>query len=208
MTSLYNLKWKFQSLLRPISNVCARAGVTANQVTVFAVVLSFIMGAILVWNPNDKWPLLLLPCFLFIRMALDAIDGLLAREHDMESNLGVVLNELGDVVSDSVLYLPLAVLTGTNLWLVIIFVLLALISEMTSVVGTLIGASRRNDGPLGKSDRAFWVSLMALLLGSGVAMGPWVNYYIATLNGLLVVTIFNRAYKALKESAHRIEKRN
>jgi CDP-diacylglycerol--glycerol-3-phosphate 3-phosphatidyltransferase len=33
-------------------------------------------------------------------MALNAIDGMLAREHDMQSPLGAMLNELGDVLSD------------------------------------------------------------------------------------------------------------
>jgi len=36
-------------------------------------------------------------------MALNAIDGMLAREHHMQSKLGAILNELGDVVSDTVL---------------------------------------------------------------------------------------------------------
>ena len=50
----------------------------------------------------------LLPAVLFVRMALNAIDGMLAREHGQKSALGAFLNELCDVVSDAALYLPFA----------------------------------------------------------------------------------------------------
>ena len=36
---------------------------------------------------------------LFLRMALNAIDGMLAREFNQKTNLGAYLNELTDVIS-------------------------------------------------------------------------------------------------------------
>ena len=45
MPSIYDLKPRFQSLLRPITRGLAAAGVTANQVTVAAAVLSIAVGA-------------------------------------------------------------------------------------------------------------------------------------------------------------------
>ena len=53
-----------------------------------------------------------LPPVLLARMALNAVDGMLAREHAMQSALGAILNELGDVLSDTALYLPLAAAPG------------------------------------------------------------------------------------------------
>ena len=53
--------------------------------------------------PEVRWPLLLIPVVLVLRMALNAIDGMLAREHGMRTRLGALLNELGDVISDSAL---------------------------------------------------------------------------------------------------------
>ena len=41
-------------------------------------------------------------------MALNAIDGMLAREFGQKSALGGYLNEIGDVVSDAALYAPFA----------------------------------------------------------------------------------------------------
>lgn len=42
----------------------------------------------------------------FIRMALNALDGMLARECNQQTRLGAILNETGDVISDIALYLP------------------------------------------------------------------------------------------------------
>ena len=124
---------------------------------------------------------------------------MLAREHDMKSDLGAVLNEIGDVISDSALYLPLALVPGFRPELVVAIALLAVVSEMTGVVAVQIGATRRYEGPMGKSDRAFVLGLICLLLGCGVAPAPWLEIVLGVILFLLVITIFNRAKRALKE---------
>jgi CDP-diacylglycerol--glycerol-3-phosphate 3-phosphatidyltransferase len=201
MASIYDLKSNFQDLLRPITKGLAKTGVTANQVTLFAALLSIGAGACVAVWPKENWPLLVIPGLLFGRMALNAIDGMLAREHDMKSDLGAVLNEIGDVTSDSALYLPLALVPGFRPELVVAIVLLAVISEMTGVVAVQIGASRRYEGPMGKSDRAFVLGVICLLLGCGVEPAPWLEIVLGIILFLLVVTIFNRAKRALREVA-------
>jgi CDP-diacylglycerol--glycerol-3-phosphate 3-phosphatidyltransferase len=199
MPSVYQLKPAFQALLRPAVRRLAAIGVTANQVTTAAMGLSLATGAVIAWRPEDRHVLLLLPCVLLVRMALNAIDGMLAREHDQKSVLGAVLNELGDVVSDVALYLPLVLVPGFDSWLVIGVVLLAVLSEMTGVVAVQIGASRRYDGPMGKSDRAFVFGALGLLLGFGAPIEKVLRYVLILVLTLLVITIFNRARRALAE---------
>lgn len=201
MPSIYQLKPAFQQWLRPLTNALARAGVTANQVTTAAMLLSFCTGWC-VWQFHAaRWPLLLVPVFLFVRMALNAIDGMLAREHGQQSKLGAVLNELGDVLSDAALYLPFAVLPGISPELVVLVVLFATISEMAGVVAIQIGASRRYDGPMGKSDRAFVFGALGLALWLGAPTGNWIDWLLGAMLALLVLTTLNRARKALEETA-------
>jgi CDP-diacylglycerol--glycerol-3-phosphate 3-phosphatidyltransferase len=201
VATIYDLKPRFQALLRPVSGALARAGVTANQVTVAAALMSVAGGAAILWRPEARWPLLLLPAVLFLRMALNAIDGMLAREHGMKSRLGAVLNELGDVIADAALYLPLAVVPGIPGWLVAGLVMAGILVEMTGVVGVQIGASRRYDGPVGKSDRAFAFGLLAFLLGFGLAPGVWTDILLGLALALSAVTVVNRARNALAEAA-------
>lgn len=200
MPGIYDLKRVFQDLLRPITGRLATAGVTANQVTLSALTLSCLMGAAIAWHHDDSRILLLVPLTMFVRMALNAIDGMLAREHNMKSNLGTMLNELGDVASDAALYLPFALIPGLPSWLIISIVILAGLTEMTGLVAIQIGASRRYDGPMGKNDRAFVFGSVALILGVGVPTGAWLNAVLGITLLLLVVTIFNRARRALAEA--------
>jgi CDP-diacylglycerol---glycerol-3-phosphate 3-phosphatidyltransferase len=200
MASIYDIKPAFQNLLRPLTRSLAAAGVTANQITVLAAALSLAVGACLAWQPLARWPLFLLPAFLFVRMALNAIDGLLAREHGQKSRLGAVLNEIGDVVADTALYLPFALVPGFDPLQIVLIVILAIISEMTGVVAIQIGATRRYDGPMGKSDRAFLFGLFALLLGVGVPPGIWQQIAQPAMIALLVITILNRARRALAQT--------
>ena len=193
MATIYDLKPRFQALLRPLAHALARAGVSANGVTLAALGLSLAHGAWLALLPQSRWPFLLLPVTLFVRMALNALDGMMAREHGMASPAGAVLNELGDVVSDAALYLPFALVAGVNAALVVVVVILAIIGEMAGALGPLLGGPRRYDGPLGKSDRAFAFGLLAFLIGVGVAPGPWTTLYLAVLLALGALTIVNRA---------------
>ena len=201
MASIYDLKPRFQALWRPATNWLAGHGVTANQVTLFAAVLSLATGALVAARP--LWPVALLsvPAALFVRMALNAVDGMLAREHNMKTRLGAVLNELGDVVSDAGLYLPLALVPGVSPIGVTLVTILGIISEMAGVVAVQIGADRRYDGPLGKSDRAFVFGGIYLLLGCGVEPGKWLNVVWSILALLAVVTIWNRSRRALETRA-------
>jgi len=198
--SIYDLKPGFQSLLKPLVKALHAHGVTANQVTLTAVALSFMGGGMIAWKPDEAWPLLVLPMVLLLRMGLNAIDGMLARDYAQQSKLGAMLNELGDVISDAALYLPLAWLPMVYPPLVVGFVILSILSEMTGVVAVQIGARRQYQGPMGKSDRAFWLGAMAFALGVGAAPGNWLNWLFGVMLVMLLITITNRVRTALKET--------
>jgi CDP-diacylglycerol--glycerol-3-phosphate 3-phosphatidyltransferase len=197
--TIYDLKPAFQNLLRPVCRALAAAGVTANQVTVAALLGSLLVGALFALDPGARWAAWLIPLWLFLRMALNAIDGMLAREHHMQSRLGGILNELGDVVSDTVLYLPFALVPGLWPWLIVAIVILSVFTEMAGVVAVQIGASRRYDGPMGKSDRAFVFGLLALLLGLGVDPAWWMNAGLVLVALAAALTVYRRSARALEE---------
>ena len=204
MPSIYALKPRFQDLLRPLVRGLARAGVTANHVTLLACVLSVAIGILLTVRIDSHQLLLILPVFLFVRMAMNAIDGMLAREFGQKSMLGAYLNELTDVISDAFLYLPFAFLASFDaLWIGAV-IWLAALSEMAGALGVMIGAGRRYDGPMGKSDRAFIFGAMALWLGLGGLVAGWAGWVFPRLLALLLVaTIVNRVRGGLAEARAR-----
>jgi CDP-diacylglycerol--glycerol-3-phosphate 3-phosphatidyltransferase len=199
--SIYLLKPGFQAWLRPLVQVLARVGVTANQVTLAACGMCVGFGLLLNLRPQARVPLLLLPVLLFLRMALNAMDGMLAREFDQKSDIGAYLNELGDVVSDAFLYLPLALLPEyDSRWLVAV-IMLAVISEMAGTVAVMTGASRRYDGLMGKSDRALVFGALALWHGPGWSVAPWAAYLFPRLMVLLLaITVIHRVRNGIIEA--------
>jgi CDP-diacylglycerol--glycerol-3-phosphate 3-phosphatidyltransferase len=165
--TLYQIKPAFQRLLRPLAGALVRLGVTANAVTLAALILSAIQAAALFLTGGALWALLLLPLTLFLRMAMNALDGIMAKEFAQRSSLGAYLNEIGDVLSDTLLILSLAALPGMSLWPVALMVLGAMLSEFAGVLAWALGGERRYDGPLGKSDRALFLGAFALLYAAG-----------------------------------------
>ena len=200
--TLYELKPAFQALLRPAVGRLAAAGVTANEVTLTTAAVSILVGALVTIcaaTGPATWPFLLLPAWFVVRMASNAIDGMLAREFGQKSRLGAYLNELTDVASDSALYLPFAFMPPFSpLWTGIVIVL-AVLSEFAGVLGPAVGASRRYDGPMGKSDRAFVFGAVGLWAGLGYVLPEWLAWVLPLLALLIGVTIVNRVRRGLEE---------
>lgn len=139
MVTIYQLKPKFQNLLRPLVHTLYQRGITANQVTIFACLGSILTAGIIAVSLPNFMILWLMPIWLFVRMALNAIDGMLAREHQQSSKLGAYLNELCDVISDTALMLVLLPIAGINSIAVFSVIFLALLSEYAGVMAPLIG---------------------------------------------------------------------
>ncbi len=202
--TIYSLKPRFQALLRPLVGKLAGAGVTANQVTLAAAVGSVLIGALVAWRVPERWPFLLLPLWLLVRMALNAIDGMLAREFGQKSAVGAYLNEIADVVSDAALYAPFAWLAVFGpFWTGLVIVLSAL-TEFAGVLGPTVGGSRRYDGPLGKSDRALLFGALGLWVGLGGPLPDWWSWLMPVVAVLLALTVVNRVRAGLAEARERL----
>lgn len=192
MITIYAIKPLFQSLLKPIVDRLAKRGVSANQVTLAALGLSVGWGLLLCLVPQLLWTMAIV---LFVRMALNAIDGMLARQHHQASNLGVYLNELGDMVSDAFVFLPFAFASPEMYPLIIVVIVLSILSESAGILAVAIGKERRYDGPMGKSDRAFVFGLIAIFSGYMPNL-LLVSIYFGMM-GLLGLTTYNRIKRAL-----------
>lgn len=197
MISVYQLKTKFQGILRPICNMLAERGVTANQVTLGALGLSVFYGILLCLNVKFLW--LFLPVILFIRMALNAIDGMLAREHNMKSKLGMALNELGDVLADTALFVPFVFFAPQAVWIIATFIFIAVMTEMCGLIAFMMSGTRRYDGPMGKSDRAFAVGLLGVLIGWEILTPPFIGAIFFILSVLAIWACVNRIQGAIKD---------
>lgn len=200
MISVYNIKPKFQAFLRPLLDLFHKMGVTANQITVASLVLSLIIGVLFWFSDVYHLFFLALPIGLFVRMALNALDGMMARTYNQQSLKGELLNELGDVVSDLFIFFPLLKFEPASLYLIAIFISLSVVNEFAGLLGKVISGQRRYEGPMGKSDRAFVMGLYGLLSFFSVNITPYSIYIFLIINILLVLSTAIRVCKTLKSN--------
>jgi CDP-diacylglycerol--glycerol-3-phosphate 3-phosphatidyltransferase len=189
--SIYDLKPRFQDLLRPLSARCAELGISANAVTLSALVLSFVWGYFLLTFSDTSWVFLFLPVVLLVRMALNAMDGIIAREYGTPTLFGAYFNEVGDIAADIAIYIPLIFAVGmtqADIWLMSGLITL---TELSGMIPLLSGKKRSYVGPMGKSDRAFAFSLIALLY-CFIGGGTWLHFGIILIGLTMIITILNR----------------
>jgi CDP-diacylglycerol---glycerol-3-phosphate 3-phosphatidyltransferase len=199
--SVYQLKPRFQQLLRPLVRRLHSAGVTANGVTLLACAMSCMVGAAVWYGSSWRWVFAMVPLWMLVRMALNAIDGMLAREFGQKSSLGGFLNELTDLIADAALILPFVALPELAPALVVSACLGAWLTEFAGVVAVTVGAERRYDGPMGKSDRAVVFGVLALLAASGVWLDIVGSVMLWGVLAALAWTVVNRVRRALEQAA-------
>ncbi|NQW28675.1 MAG: CDP-alcohol phosphatidyltransferase family protein [Flammeovirgaceae bacterium] len=196
MISVYHLKPAFQKFLQPVLHWLYKMGVTANQLTLVAIILSVAMGFCFSQYQIHHSALLIIPIGFFLRMVLNALDGMMARQYNMHSQLGEVLNELGDVISDICIIFPFIIIPGINPLIIVLFGVLAILNEFSGVLSKALGKGRRYDGPMGKSDRALFLGLFCLIDFFWSNIELYANWIFGAACAMVLLSTFTRLRKA------------
>ena len=196
---LYLQKGNFQKVVRWM----AGTWMTANQATFFGTLCialttaSFYVG---LGCEGYHWVLALTPVFLVLRMAMNALDGMLAREYRTGSVAGELFNEGLDIVGDTICYGVLFFVPNIPHLPLTLFLLLTWMAEYFGVLGkSFPGGVRRHETFLGgKPDRAIWMGLLALLLFAYPGLIEHVGTYLLVLSGFVFLTSVVRIRKTLQ----------
>lgn len=199
-TSLTYLKPRLQRVFRPTARFLACSGVSANLVTLLGLLGSAIVGGVLLLAANRPVLFALLPIWLGVRMVFNTVDGLLANEFGQRSRIGAVLDEVGDILSDIVLCFPLALVAPIQPHRFIVMMLFGVASELTGMAGRWFGVGRRQEGPFGKTDRAFAFGTLGLWVAIEGTLPRQTVYLMPVLISLHLITIANRV-KCISASA-------
>lgn len=198
MISLYTIKPAFQNFLRPVLKYLHKRHVTANQITLVAVLLSILMGTGFFFYKDYPILLLLIPLGYLLRMTLNALDGMMATEYNMKSKLGEILNELGDVISDIAIIIPMVLIPKMNPWVIIGFAFLAVINEFAGVLAKSVSGRRHYEGPMGKSDRALLIGLFCIVYFFWTDIENYTDWIFGIGSLLIIISTFSRLKNSLK----------
>ena len=198
MISIYKIKPRFQQLLMPLLRLLRIVGISPNSITIFSIFLSFVISYFF-WNASDNSSYFLIVSFgLLLRMMLNALDGMMARIYNLQSKLGEILNEVGDIISDVAIYFPLILFEFLEIEIAIIFILLSIINEFCGLIAKVISGERRYDGPMGKSDRAFLIGVICIVYYFTNGLDPYMNYIIGGSSILMIFSSYIRLTKSIK----------
>jgi CDP-diacylglycerol--glycerol-3-phosphate 3-phosphatidyltransferase len=176
---LYSLKPWYSRRLGVVTTFAVRHDVSPDVFTVLGVVAAAV-AALAIWQ--GWW----LPALLLLgaRLAGANLDGAIARARAVSRPWGFVLNEIGDRTSDLLMYAGLAALGArtSQSWTSapVVWTLLGAVAATLPTVASLAaagaGGTRRNGGPVGKTERCALAVLATALPG-----------WLVWINGLVVV---------------------
>jgi CDP-diacylglycerol--glycerol-3-phosphate 3-phosphatidyltransferase len=154
---VYGLKPRFRAALRPVLAFACRF--SPNAVSGAAVAFALLAGLGLALSPRWPWLLLAVPVLLFLRIAANALDGMVAQERGLASPRGEMVNEFSDRVNDTLILAGLAAGRLADVRLVAAALAGTLLVSYLGILPKAAGGSRRYDGPLGKADRMLLLGL-------------------------------------------------
>lgn len=200
--SLYDMKPRFRKILNPLADRLAWLhpdAITLAGLGASGLALLCFLGA-----PQQRWLLLFVPCCLFVRIACNALDGLVAQRTGKARAFGEVLNEGSDRLSDVILLLGLGFTPLASLPLAALTTVTVLLSSYAGILGKAVGVAREYGGILGKADRMFWMGLTAIMtwkIGltkihiAGFEFRSAFDVMLAIFLPLAVVTTYQRIYR-------------
>lgn len=188
-----------QKLMHPLARLLFDDGVRAIHVTSCAGLISVAVGVLVAAFAFHPWVFVLVPIWMISRMLFNAVEAVLVSEFGQHSRLGTCAHELSRVVAETALFLPFAVIPKVSMLLVLTVTLLAIFSEFAGLLGPLIKASRRRDGPMTSDLRLLCFGIFGAGIGSGYVLTAPINIALAVITVLLLLTIITRIRKAVLE---------
>jgi CDP-diacylglycerol--glycerol-3-phosphate 3-phosphatidyltransferase len=173
-SGLYAVKPAFVRRLRLVEDRLVARRVPADALTAAGLGAGVLAGAAVALGGLVDQPLLWLavaPLGL-ARLALNALDGSVARRTGTDRPFGLALNEMADRLADAAMIGAIG-LAGFTV-LAPVALACALLVSLTGVLGTVVTGRRANGGPMGKADRVAVLgaaSLGAAVAGSAAPLG-------------------------------------
>jgi len=197
---IYSTKSKWQQALRPVVGFCAQHHIHPDLFTYGALLLSFVAAlAFLLARAHHAWLWLVLPCVL-VRLLLNLMDGLVARQLGLASAWGEAKNEFGDRLADAAIFLGLAFGGYADARLAALALALILCVSYLGILGKALGGPRVYGGIFGKGDRMISLALFTFypLFSGNLASYNWYLAFAAVAAAVTALQRLRMVYKHAK----------
>lgn len=165
---LYRLKPVSQAIVAPIARWLVRHRISADVVTWSAVPVGLLGGISLAASAAVPTLLLVVPLAAALRLGLNLLDGMVARETGATHPLGELWNELGDRLADTLFIGGLAFHPAVDPRLALGAVIAAILASYVGITARAAGGRRQYGGLMSKPGRMATLAVaapVALLTG-------------------------------------------
>jgi phosphatidylglycerophosphate synthase len=169
--ALYDVKPRFRALLSGLLPLLRP--IHPDWITLAGVLCALVAAWLFQSAERLRWPFLAILFLLFARIALNALDGMVAQATGKARPFGEVLNEGTDRLSDVAILLGIAVSPLSSLGWGTAATVSVLLSSYVGILGKAVGAGRQYGGVLGKADRMLYLGLTcvaAFIIGNPVVV--------------------------------------
>lgn len=188
---IYSTKSMWQKALKPIVAVSVRYHIHPDFFTYSAIGVSVVAGiSLYLTGKNHRWLWLVAPCVL-LRLLLNLLDGLVARELHLADTFGELKNEFGDRIADIVIFLGPAFGVYADFRLVIVLLSLILCISYLGILGKAMMGVRVYSGIYGKGDRMISLAIFSLYPAITGNLNSF-NWFIALASLAALITIIQR----------------
>jgi phosphatidylglycerophosphate synthase len=195
---LYRLKPASQAIVAPIARWLARRRVAPDLVTWAAVPVALVGGLSLALSGGAPPLLLVVPLVAALRLGLNLLDGMVARESGVAHPLGELWNELGDRLADVLFIGGLAFHPAVDPRLALGAVIAAVLASYVGITARAAGGRRQYGGPMSKPGRMATLAVAApLAFVTGNAVWLTVAAWVILVGG--AVTAVMRVVAARRE---------
>lgn len=160
---IYNIKPWFREQLQPLIKLLWN--VHPDVLTWSALGLSIVSGVLLFNSYDHPFLAVLVVPLLFARLALNALDGMLAQQTGKARPAGEILNEVSDRLADVAIFLGLTLSPAVDKTWGLLSIISILIVSYVGILGKAVAGERVYIGVLGKADRMIYLMIACLIYG-------------------------------------------
>lgn len=195
---IYNIKPWFREQLQPLVKLLWN--VHPDVLTWSALVASILAGVLLFSSYDRPYLAVLVVPLLFLRLALNALDGMLAQQTGKARAAGEILNEVSDRLADVAIFLGLTLSPAVDkVWGLLAIISILMVSYV-GILGKAVAGERIYIGVLGKADRMIYLMVACLIY----ALAPNWIFMGYSIFGVLLLAFLPLASLTLLQRLDRI----
>ncbi|GEM_PF-452508 len=160
---IYNIKPWFREQLQPLIKLLWN--VHPDVLTWSALGISIASGVLLSASADRPYLAVAAVPLLFVRLALNALDGMLAQQTGKARPAGEMLNEVSDRLADVAIFLGLALSPAADRFWGLLAIISILMVSHVGILGKAVAGERIYTGILGKADRMIFLMVACLIYG-------------------------------------------